>query len=250
VDRYKLPFYLAVGALLVSLALHVWSWRARASTGSTPPAAQTATSPASPSAAQSSDGAELARCRAELEGCRRRGWQLVEETIREDVEQRRSEQPASADEEPAATDWAAQQQALCNVGVSLLENNWSAARQRLVAALAEAGTPQWYERVFHFKYASLRESGVDPEALEEGYQGIIEQQGAALREAATAEPIDFEALLTHALEFYAAEDRLIDRTLGGDARARHRANELEVRSAIIAGLAYFADVPYDESLAW
>lgn len=266
-----MAFYGTAAALAISVALHVRSAAEQATRGSAAPAAATPAHPAarssagqpSPSPRSSTaagagqDEVACATLRKQLDQCRRSSWDIVLKAIEGDARARnegRAARQGDRDAGTPASGFDEQQAALCEVAEDHLRRHWVAERDNIVATLEGVGTDDWAERWMDKKVDSLEDilgiTGQQADLLTEAYTSLWAHHGPVLHGLLSAQPVDFAAVVKAVLDFIREEDKLIASLLGEAAGADYRNSELKSRTAILAIFATFANMPWDDALAW
>jgi hypothetical protein len=192
--------------------------------------------------------------RAELQKCRAESWALFARAFEAE---RRSPPPPQAKEAPPPTAATPDQQrrALCDVAEDDLRRQWQGKREEVTKGLRRDLRDAQKQRAEAADEGTKLASamGLDPAAQRaflDAYTPLRQARIAAAADAVDADPPDYAALFEAARGLYADEDALAARLYGEDARQRLRASEIRGRTTILAIAATFADLPWDDSIAW
>ncbi len=155
--------------------------------------------------------------------------------------------------EPAEIDAELLDDVLCSIAREHLHRHWSERRAELTDSLRRSladveEQDEAAQREATGFAAVLELSERDREALVEGH---TQQRRARVGEALAAlraEPSDYDALYRAGRGLFADEDALVERIAGSRALPRLRASQLERRTAILALLATYADIPWDRAI--
>jgi hypothetical protein len=258
--RYKPAFFVAVAALAVSVA-----WQLRRGAGSGPDAAASSAGSAaatSESAPPDSLGAvepidpALSGCRERLARCEQSNWEVVLRAIRQDAQSRHAQPPGTDPRRQAGpSEFEQQERALCDIAEEHVCAHWIRERDNVFATLRDVGTEQWADKWLADKMKSLQErfglDATESKKLESSYARLWTDYGPRLHGLVNQQPPDYRELISEVRDFWQDEDRMMAMVMGKAGRDAYREVELKSRTAIVAILAAYADLPWDEeSIGW
>ena len=237
-------------ALVASLGLNGYLWRARSDASGAKDAKARHAKTDAPAPAASED-----TCHAELERCRAEGWKLVAKTIAAQAPPARKEPSAPPPAEVAKATPARQREALCELASAHLRGQWELQKDFLTHAVAGDLSDPKRRAEEARKTASrmadtLGLTSAQADGLSSEYLKIHGEHSDRLISALGRNPPDYEAVLAEVKGTYADEDALIGRLRGGEAVDRWRSQEIQSRTAILAIAATFAGDPWDDTIVW
>lgn len=201
-------------------------------------------------------------CAAELARCRATAWRLVGRVLGSHAQAGVSPPDAgavAANKAPAgreASDARAQARFRAQLALKHFRLQWQLERdkttKRIVSDLANAEQLRKQAARQVDAFAKLIKLG-EPEKrlLAESYRPISRRHLEGVHTALSAKPVDYLGALGQLRGLFAAEDALALRLFGNEARDRLRADQLHTRTAILAIVAAFADIPWnDPRLIW
>ena len=264
-NPYKPAFFVVLAAFIVSIVVGVWRGRDDGSSGDGPGFRPRQSGPAAdcsavadrgepaPGAPGTTGDAALRAVQAKLEACEQARWSAVGDVMQRDAAQRgpaRDGGAVTAD----ASDFARQQQALCEVARDAMSGFVKLNKDLLFPVIEPVGTAPWVDEWMDQKLKIETEmfdlSGPDRAALESGYRTLWANNGARLQGLIQQPDVDFAALIAAIRSLWQQEDALLGRVLGPDALSRYRATELKPRTLLMAMLAIWAGLPFDQNIAW
>lgn len=148
-----------------------------------------------------------------------------------------------------------QEDVLETIALGQLRDAWEEDRDATVAALLQtvSDEDQREEARQHDltrAYTLLEVPDEEREAFEAGYGEVWVSRVEEFRAALAQAPPDASAALDAAKALYRDQDSYVDDHLGDDARRRLRISQAEHRTTVLALLATFADVPWDDRITW
>lgn len=259
--RYRPAFFVTAAALAISVAVQL-----RPGAGgdpsaplpsSGPDASGADTSPPGPTDTVESIDPALATCHERLAACEQSNWEVVLRAIRQDAQSRRGPgQPGDDPQRQAGpSEFEQQRLALCEVAEEHVHAHWIRERDNVVATLTDVGTEQWTDKWLGDKMRSLQErfglDATEAEQLESSYEKLWQGYGPRLHALVGKQPPDYRELVNQVRGFWRDEDRMMAGVMGNGTRDAYREMELKSRTAIVAILAAYAGLPWDEeSIGW
>ncbi len=243
----EVAIYALAGALVVSLAAHVFRSVEEDAAGRRPRGATTAF--VGDHAEPAASGASDVTCQRDLEACRAASRSVAFENIRHPVRK-----PGVARQGETESGPGAQARVLCTKAKRSLDEAWRKDRGSILTALERGlADPVEQERNERQVMANISEAaGLDEAeraALQQSYPALRRARVLEVQAALAASPQDLEEALEAARGLFEDEDELLLDIAGEDAVLDWRLNQLESRTVILALFSSLAEQPWDE-LEW
>jgi hypothetical protein len=256
--NHKLYLTVMSGLFIGSMSLNVWLLQKEES-----PKPNIAETKKSALERQTEKAVDCTSIQRELRDCQTEGLRLIEkqfgllsqksarkefDSFKADVQPRRF---APHPSEKGGATAALQQDTLCEIARVHLHSHWQKEKEGITALLRRElpDEKKQKENALREGRELARVAGMEDDSQDAFMEKYTAFRDAHIKDAAVAmetKPHDWKKLFKVAQSLYRAEDGLIEEMVGSEQLKMVRLSQLEKRTAILAMIASYAEVPWTE----